>query len=102
MRIPGPGGGSCLMAVQYWYAAGKPDKNNFVTIRSGYHGDTWNAMSVCDPGWMQPFLVHRLRPIFPFRPLTDGERNPDDTVSSGKMTEKHPKNWRRRIRNLAV
>ena len=37
------------MALQYWQSQGRPHKRRLLALRGGYHGDTFAAMSVCDP-----------------------------------------------------
>ena len=37
------------MALQYWHNKDQSKKHKFITIRGGYHGDSFGAMSVCDP-----------------------------------------------------
>ncbi|HIM75899.1 MAG TPA: adenosylmethionine--8-amino-7-oxononanoate transaminase [Campylobacterales bacterium] len=37
------------MAYQYWNSQGNKDKTKILAFSQGYHGDTFGAMSVCDP-----------------------------------------------------
>lgn len=37
------------MAFQYWNSQGEKQKSKILAFSKGYHGDTFGAMSVCDP-----------------------------------------------------
>lgn len=46
------------MAMQYWHSQGQPQRTKFLTLKRGYHGDTFGAMAVCDPHSGMHHLFH--------------------------------------------
>jgi len=77
------------MAIQYWYALGYRKKHRLLTVRSGYHGDTFGAMSICDPiTGMHKMFKH----ILPLHLFTDAP----SCRYGGEWDEKHIDN----VKNL--
>jgi adenosylmethionine-8-amino-7-oxononanoate aminotransferase len=58
------------LSLQYQAASGRPTRQHFLTVRGGYHGDTFAAMSVCDPvdGMHSAFPGALSRQVFAPRP----------------------------------
>jgi len=58
------------LSLQYQAARGRPRRQRFLTVRGGYHGDTFAAMSVCDPvdGMHSAFPGALARQVFAPRP----------------------------------
>ncbi len=81
------------MALQYWACQGNGGKHRFVSLRNGYHGDTLNAMSVCDPvNGMHSLFKHSM-PTHLFAPAPqtrfDQPWNQDDIAPLEDILAEH-------------
>jgi adenosylmethionine-8-amino-7-oxononanoate aminotransferase len=56
------------MAFQYWISKKQPQKNKLLSLRGGYHGDTFAAMSVCDPQNGMHHIFNQVLPEHFFAP----------------------------------
>ena len=80
------------MALQYWQTKGQ-SRQRFLTFRNGYHGDTFGAMSVCDPDNSMHSLWKGYLPENLFAPAPhsrfDGEFDEYDMVAFARLMAAH-------------
>ncbi|MFF4498169.1 adenosylmethionine--8-amino-7-oxononanoate transaminase [Streptomyces sp. NPDC001546] len=74
------------MCLQYWRSLGRTGKTRLLTWRGGYHGDTWQPMSVCDPegGMHELWQGHLPRQVFADPPPGDFD-SPVDPVYTAHL-----------------
>ncbi|MBO8192639.1 adenosylmethionine--8-amino-7-oxononanoate transaminase [Streptomyces oryzae] len=81
------------MCLQYWRSLGRPEKRRLMTWRGGYHGDTWQPMSVCDPEGGMHHLWSGALPVqvFADAPPAGFAAEPDEEYVAHlhKMVEQH-------------
>ncbi|MDL4773452.1 MULTISPECIES: adenosylmethionine--8-amino-7-oxononanoate transaminase [Thermomonosporaceae] len=73
------------MALQFWRARGRPERHRLLTVRGGYHGDTFGDMAVCDPvnGMHHMFGDVLARHVFAPPPPLGYLADPDEEYLAG-------------------
>jgi len=81
------------MAIQYWFAQGETKKQRLLTIRNGYHGDTFGAMAVCDPINGMHGLFEQVLPKHLFAPapicVSDNDWQDSDIAEFRQLISEH-------------
>jgi adenosylmethionine-8-amino-7-oxononanoate aminotransferase len=77
------------IALQAQRGHGRPGRTRFLTVRGGYHGDTFGAMSICDPVGGMHTMFSDVLPAHVFAPRPPAPGGDVET-------------WTEQVRNLAA
>ena len=75
------------MALQYQRGRGEPGRTRLLSLRGGYHGDTFGAMSVCDPVGGMHSMFTGVLPQQVFAPRPPGGYDADVSEWAAEVTE---------------
>ncbi|MFI6101621.1 adenosylmethionine--8-amino-7-oxononanoate transaminase [Lentzea sp. NPDC051213] len=77
------------MCLQYWRSQNRPEKHRLLTWRGGYHGDTFNPMSVCDPEGGMHSLWRGILPVQVFADAPPAEMDTAYVQHLADVIEEH-------------
>jgi adenosylmethionine-8-amino-7-oxononanoate aminotransferase len=77
------------MALQYWRSRGRTDRSRLLTVRGGYHGDTFATMAVCDPVNGMHHLFADVLPQHVFAPMPPAGDDPAYAAELSRLVAEH-------------